>query len=540
MCDSAWDSLFFNESSSVVVKVNDVGCSINTFAVANIVYSLTGEHKKNFLCTNKKKVKMSNLFFLFYKKKKELHRLQHKKEQNRVEHKYQMSELTEETENDDKTSSQKVLKSKKIAWLGYICVLSLSFFQVGIGELVQLATKQYPHPLIVRYVNSSMNILLSIFPCIYIHEQRKRSKSTKEEEAGHGLLALKANEERRYLMLCTLGGIATTSYGVLWYVSLDYTSIPTNTTLYRLRTVFVFLLSVLLLKERVNMWKCAAVIVSFAGVIVIAYQQKSSHSSSSSSSNDNDSDKDTWYGIILICIVAVASAATDILFNYLSKHTFLPNATHAQKAVNTFAYQAWNGLITIVFFIWVFWVHTGHHHSIIPDTTFEYILIFGTGFFLLLADVTYNFTISITSALFVNLGICLSVPVGFVVDVFVNGYQITILSVVGSLCVVIGFLMLVRVYSLLLHLNNIHPHQRACSCFATFAKKVAGMMTSLHNLITPAIVSCLLPMLLKIKLLISGCCCFFFVELILEKKKKTAIKFLVGPTKVHFCCNETF
>jgi drug/metabolite transporter (DMT)-like permease len=55
----------------------------------------------------------------------------------------------------------------------------------------------------------------------------------------------------------------------VWYISLEQTSISANTAIYNSNSIFVFVFSIFLLKERVTALKIVAVTVCLGGVVVI-------------------------------------------------------------------------------------------------------------------------------------------------------------------------------------------------------------------------------------------------------------------------------
>lgn len=53
-----------------------------------------------------------------------------------------------------------------------------------------------------------------------------------------------------------------------------------------------------------------------------------------------------------------------------------------------------------------------------------------------------NFGITYTYPLFISIGTVLGIPVSIIVDKFINNDKITAFQIVGSLCVIVGFILL--------------------------------------------------------------------------------------------------
>lgn len=83
----------------------------------------------------------------------------------------------------------------------------------------------------------------------------------------------------RVAVLVLLLTFMTAGLAYFWYRSLPLTAVAANNSIYQSASVFVFIFSVILIKEKVTLQKIAAVVVSVAGVACISTAPSNSHSS---------------------------------------------------------------------------------------------------------------------------------------------------------------------------------------------------------------------------------------------------------------------
>ena len=131
----------------------------------------------------------------------------------------------------------------------------------------------------------------------------------------------------------------------------------------------------------------------------------------------------------------------DITFKTAQKSCFIDH-----KIMGTFYYTGMGGIIASILFIWVLFIDNNWNELWKTDiynlNGMELGLVLINGFCLISVDTVSNITNSITSPLFVNVGNLLSIPMGFVVDIFVHDYQLSLMPIIGSIFIMIGFLMM--------------------------------------------------------------------------------------------------
>jgi len=93
--------------------------------------------------------------------------------------------------------------------------------------------------------------------------------------------------------------------GYFWYASLSQTSVSGNIVVYNSSSMFVYCFSLCLLKERFSLLKILAVLVSIAGVIMVAVPQ---------SSDNSDGVSQTVGGYVLVVLSTVMNALYQVLY----------------------------------------------------------------------------------------------------------------------------------------------------------------------------------------------------------------------------------
>lgn len=112
-------------------------------------------------------------------------------------------------------------------------------------------------------------------------------------------------EEYWIIIIGTISGLPYFLCGWFWYLSIPHTSVTANTAIYDSAFVFVFIFSMFLLKEKISLLKIISVIVSFAGLMLIAY--------TGSKSEENGVDQ-TPMGYVLVVLSTVLYAAYEVIY----------------------------------------------------------------------------------------------------------------------------------------------------------------------------------------------------------------------------------
>ncbi|ETO20304.1 hypothetical protein RFI_16914, partial [Reticulomyxa filosa] len=240
--------------------------------------------------------------------------------------------------------------------IGHACIFLHCILAVAMAETTKFVLESYEHPLVLRYVNIGMCVIL--FGPVYCYNrqrddryshtrarvgdgkkqaifERVNTQADVEEEAvideepsnndnnnnnnndnNNNNNEQENNKSNKYLghiieapistlfKYTLLGAVFNTGGGFCLFASLLGTSVPTSTALVRLKSVFCFIISAVLFREKVTPWKIAAVAVSFIGVLCFLNEL----SANSGSGNT----KDTWWGIVLVIFTSILFPMGDL------------------------------------------------------------------------------------------------------------------------------------------------------------------------------------------------------------------------------------
>eukprot|EP01128_Nolandella_sp_AFSM9_P006866 TRINITY_DN361_c0_g1_i4.p1 TRINITY_DN361_c0_g1~~TRINITY_DN361_c0_g1_i4.p1 ORF type:complete len:350 (-),score=11.01 TRINITY_DN361_c0_g1_i4:132-1181(-) len=237
------------------------------------------------------------------------------------------------------------------------------------------------------------------------------------------------NESLRWFLLKSL------VFALFWLLAnylftygLPLTDLASALTLEQLATVFVFILSVLALKEVVTVIKVAAVASCVAGAIIVAF---SDHGAGSVRGDS------PVVGDIFVIVSTLCTACFMVLYKrYLSQLT-LPGVLLFLSTVGALgACVFWPGVLVLDRAgVEVFELPSGNQQMEIVN----YVLLnlgLGVGFNLLL-----NVGIVLSTPLFMRVTIMCSIPITFLLDILFFGKAFDYTRLIGGVCVVLGFLV---------------------------------------------------------------------------------------------------
>eukprot|EP01084_Bolivina_argentea_P278408 475605_1 len=331
---------------------------------------------------------------------------------------------------------------------GYLFLLVYLIASLTLAECAQITLSHINRVYFVRYINSSMAIMLFLFP-LYSKLKHKTNKNSTPTAIQMQLYNNSDNKSPStefnselpntdnnniikgslfyFLAYTIVGTLLHTGGGFLYYLSFNGITVPTAVSLGRLRAIWVYILSIIFLKQIISIWKCLAVMTSFMGIFCYVYEV--------SNSNLNDSN-DTWWGCLASLAAGVSWSIYDVWTNITYKKYF-PNS----KYYGSILYEALIGFWTI----FIFWFVIFIQQPIFDENTnkliaWKWIII--TGIALTVTNAAFYVALNLTSPVFMNYAAFLSIPLSFVLDVFVHGYKITVLPVFGAFFIVLGFVML--------------------------------------------------------------------------------------------------
>ena len=221
----------------------------------------------------------------------------------------------------------------------------------------------------------------------------------------------------------------------LWFVSLYYTIAAVNNTIYQLQCVFVLIFSMSILGHKPTVFNILSVIVSAFGVAMI--------SCFGTESEDNPSVEPNTFGIVMVLCSAVIVALMQVMMHRVEQtHFDQEDSLQKLKDMLFFQFLIGTAVVTLWWPGFVVLDLLGIEPFMFPVGDEQWIKLFA--FSALCFSFVIGWLIGITyrGALFMSLGILLVVPVSFVVDVWFYGLEISAVTIAGTVCVVVGFLLM--------------------------------------------------------------------------------------------------
>ncbi|KAJ2449555.1 hypothetical protein EV183_004832 [Coemansia sp. RSA 2336] len=220
----------------------------------------------------------------------------------------------------------------------------------------------------------------------------------------------------------------------LWYVAVGLSSMSKVTAIYNTSCFFAYLFSVLLLGDRVQVAKCAAVVVSIIGVVFMALVNSRSGDGADMTAAARNTEL-LGDALSLVCACGIG------LYQVLYKKYAVPRDFHSLYAVNFIT--AILGLCTLVL-CWVpvpLFHFTGIERFAWP-TRDQALMILANA----LAGVAYNggfmIALTLTSPLFAAIGVMLTIPAMAVIDMLIQGSVLPWNVFVGGGAILAGFCVL--------------------------------------------------------------------------------------------------
>jgi solute carrier family 35 protein F5 len=225
--------------------------------------------------------------------------------------------------------------------------------------------------------------------------------------------------------ICFIGGFT-------YYWSLTGTTVPTNTVLFQFNCCFVFLISVCALGERITAPKVGAVLMCSCGTALVILSGRTGANNG----------KDTVVGIAMTLISTIAYALYECSYEMFTEFIH----THGIKSnpIDPALFLVFIGVFTLVA-VWpaLIIAHvTGVEKFELPPTIEVWVGIMQNALLETMFNTFLIVGIADSSAIIMSTGTQFTVPVAYVVDVYRNGYEVTIGAVAGALLLSGGFIML--------------------------------------------------------------------------------------------------
>ncbi|KAM9981207.1 hypothetical protein ACTFIY_003512 [Dictyostelium cf. discoideum] len=208
-------------------------------------------------------------------------------------------------------------------------------------------------------------------------------------------------------------------------LSLDKTSVSTNTILSTLSGIFSLFLSVIFKVDKFTIEKLFATLLTLSGVILVSY----------SDFDKNSNGSDTVIGDIL----AIVGAFLYGLYSVLVKK--LIGSEENLPMPMMFGYL---GLFNLIFLWPIFFILnlTSWEVFELPSSRVLVYLIFNGIFGSFISDLLDSYSVVMTSPVINSIGLSLSIPFAMISDFVRTGKKFTLMYLFGSCLVVLGFLLI--------------------------------------------------------------------------------------------------
>lgn len=247
-------------------------------------------------------------------------------------------------------------------------------------------------------------------------------------------LCRKSNFNKRTAVLVAIGlGAIFYISAWTWFLSLEKMPASYNTAAYQSTTVFVFIFSILLLKERPRLLKVVSVVVCVVGIVLLGVGSRGD--------SENGGYNKEWLGYTLCLFSAACYAFYEVLF---------AKFFGSQPVRSMFLFLSLNGLFVLVCMWPIFFIinATGTEPFLSPfvdSTVTTYLILNG---FLQIGFVSFFlFGISITgSPLFITIGSMLTIPATALYERLsctTQCHDVSTLTIIGDVVIGLGFVVLV-------------------------------------------------------------------------------------------------
>ncbi|PIA17487.1 hypothetical protein COEREDRAFT_61011 [Coemansia reversa NRRL 1564] len=224
----------------------------------------------------------------------------------------------------------------------------------------------------------------------------------------------------------------------LWYVAVGLTSMSKVTAIYNTSCFFAYLFSVLLLNERVQAAKAAAVVVSIVGVVFMALVNVGPKTLSANKSPHPASEHGSE---LLGDLLSLVCACGTGLYQVLYKKYAVPRDYHSLYAVNFMTTLL--GLATLL----IFWLPmpaldaAGVEPFQWPNRS-QFGLLVANGLLAIAYYGGFMIALALTSPLFAAIGVMLTIPITAVVDMLIRRQVLPWNVFVGGAAILVSFCIL--------------------------------------------------------------------------------------------------
>jgi len=205
----------------------------------------------------------------------------------------------------------------------------------------------------------------------------------------------------------------------LYFRSLEKLLPGTVTAVFSSSSCFVYILSLLFLKDAFYFVRLFSVLLSIGGIVLIGYDEGFGNSNT--------------IGIIFVVLAALGSAVYQVMFKRI-----IGNATGNQVAF----FLTLLGIVNIVIFWPVLFILDFYNYETLDWNMLPWKFLIGTGVMGAIFNYLVNFGISITYPLFISVGVLLGVPLSSIVDAIVRNSSFDWIKIIAVAMVLFAFILM--------------------------------------------------------------------------------------------------
>ncbi|GMT02827.1 hypothetical protein PENTCL1PPCAC_25001 [Pristionchus entomophagus] len=338
-------------------------------------------------------------------------------EKKRMEERKSLRESIDETETDETTLSKRKFLISLVVIFGvavsFTCSSQFSKYALSIPD-------DFNAPYFMLWFNTSW--MIACFPAFLLYNLIRRTGF--KESLKQSLPVLGGSwlwGFLRVLLFLVLWSGSNYSYTK----ALTFVSSSIAASISSCNAALVWVLAMLLLKDRFVVPKLLAVLFAIGGIVLISL---------------DDQVDAPWLGIVLAIASAVLAALYKVLFKYI-----LGDATLGQVSL----FMTCLGLMNIVLnaipaFLLIFF-----NAEYLNVATLPWLPLVGSAALGLLFNFLIAFGIALLHPLVIAVGMLLGIPMNTVVDIIAGQVAASVLFICGSVCVIISFLLVIFPFSLI-------------------------------------------------------------------------------------------
>ncbi|KAF2069333.1 hypothetical protein CYY_009348 [Polysphondylium violaceum] len=362
-------------------------------------------------------------------------------------------------------------------FLSIFLVISIAVLMALISELGQSLLFTYPKPFMFNFFNT-LYLILS-FPIelamLYHDLKKKKEKISKDgyryinsndddedrekiplslweyyKQQFHIVITIDSQGKqvekgislKKTMIISIFMSVFLVGSTYLMMRALPLCEVSLSSVLFQSATLFVFVLSILLLKEKITIWKTIPVVLFMAGVVGITLAESGSKGLAQNYPHQT-------LGIVLNIVTAICWAFYEVL---TAKFFGEANRT----VMNTYLSMA--GLFNLIAGIPILVIlnYTDIEPFEIPDSkTIGLIILIGFIGFAMAYLIAWG--LALTSPLYIRSGELMSIPFTLVADITIRHQPFPLTAIPGYFCIVVGFIFSIWVEN---KSKNATPHQQ--------------------------------------------------------------------------------